>query len=161
MSQNGTGGVPSAGQGVSHQRDTQQTVSQQTVKQQQSDSSAVGNGSVAAALVENDSHGRALRIVPIHGGRVGQRQSVLRTSDLVVHGFRSLSLDALHSTRTDEGGTPVHVVAVGRPRRVVERQIARVARYRARVEQPVGAGGQPGGPDWQNGDVGAGRAIQR
>lgn len=35
VSQNGTGGVPSAEQGVSHQRDTQQTVRQQTVRQQQ------------------------------------------------------------------------------------------------------------------------------
>ncbi len=58
VSQNETGGCPKIGQGVSHQRDTQQTVRQQTVKQQQQmsnqdDSSTTGKGqNIAAALVD-------------------------------------------------------------------------------------------------------------
>jgi DNA-binding MarR family transcriptional regulator len=60
LSQNETRGVPSAGQGLSHQRDTQQTVLQQTVLQQQQEqvkAAASGGGdktqqNLAAALID-------------------------------------------------------------------------------------------------------------
>ena len=57
VSQNGTGGVSLARQGVSQQRDTQQTVRQETVRQQHREvrnlgTSASGNRELAAVLME-------------------------------------------------------------------------------------------------------------
>ena len=77
---------------------------------------------VLAAAVEDDPHGRLVRLVPVHGRGLHVRQPVLRTTQFVVERPGALPGNALYPPRAPLDNPRVYAAATGLPRRLVVRQ---------------------------------------